>query len=515
MPARPDKRVPRVLYVAGPGEQDTDSVSGDLAWLHPDLEHKAVVGGAAALTELQSGSDFAAVVLGPNLSIQDSSAIVAGVGSSKVRIIKLFGETDHELLAAERGIEELRAERDRLFEAQGFERAMRERDRAALVSLQQTLAEERKRSSVLETTLRRTEDEARAQGRDVEAIEGEARQSFEDQLTAAADRLHAIASQTQLLQTELEQQVAGQAVDRDRLSEQTLFGYAVFTREGVLLRCSPSFAQMFGYATPDAAVESSRGRAFPRLPDHVRVIDLLESGTAIERAPSTARRFDGEPFRTLISAAFLGRGTSLVERLFVDVSELARLEADLRLARRLEAAGRLAAEMAPEIETLLPQPGDERISHDRLSRAVTLVQHLLSYSRRQAKPAGFLSLPDAIRRSEALLRPIAGAGIELKLSLGDVDAIAASEDDIEHLLVELVFASAALLPSGGTVTLETVSVTTDLVLNTQVSAIAAGYGVLPVTASTSLVRTAARCGGVVRTSGEAGRASALHVVLPC
>jgi len=513
MNASPDEQTVKVLYVAAPGEPDAASALRRLGWFPPDIAHKTVVGGIAALEELRSPVGYVAVVLGPDLPAEDSSRVVAALENHRdISLVKLVGDADRNFFAS---LETLRVEHDRLVESQGFERAMREHDRATLASLRQTLAEERKRSGVLETTLRRTEDELRTQGRDVEHIEDEARETFEEQLTAAADRLHAIASQTQLLQTELEQQVATQATDRDRLSEQTLFGYAVFTRDGLLLRCSSSFAQMFGYSTAEAAVESSRGRAFPRLPDHVRVIDLLETGRPIERESSTARRFDGQPFRVLMSAAFLGRGTTLVERLFVDVSDFAQLEADLRLARRLEAAGRLAAEMAPEIEALLPQPGDERISHDRLARAVALVQHLLSYSQRQAKPAGFLSIPDAIRRAEQLLRSIAGQSVDLRLSLGDVDAVVAGEDDIEHLLVELVFAAAALLPSGGSVLLETSSVTTDLVLSTQVSATAAGYGVLPVSTSSSLVRTAARCGGIVRTSGEAGRTSTLHVVLPC
>jgi PAS domain-containing protein len=513
MTASADERTAKVLYVAAPGEPDAASALRHLIWFPRDIATRTVAGGSAALEELRSTTGYVAVVLGPNLPPEDSARVVAALEKRRdISLLKLVGDADRSLFSS---LETLKVERDRLLESQGFERAMREHDRATLASLRQTLTEERKRSGVLEATLRRTEDELRDQGGDIEHIEGEARETFEEQLTAAADRLHAIASQTQLLQTELEQQVATEAADRDRLSEQTLFGYAVFTREGVLLRCSPSFAQMFGYSTPEAAVESSRGRAFPRLPDHVRVIDLLETGRPIERASSTARRLDGQPFRVLMSASFLGRGTTLIERMFVDVSEFAELEAELRLARRLEAAGRLAAEMAPEIEALLPLPGDERISHDRLARAVALVQHLLSYSQHQAKPAGFLSIPDAIRRAEPLLRSIAGRSVELRLALSDVDAVVAGEDDIEHLLVELVFAAAALLPSGGGVTLETASITTDLVLNTQVSATAAGYGVLPVSASSSLVRTAARCGGTVRTSGEAGRTSTLHVVLPC
>lgn len=426
-------------------------------------------------------------------------------------------QLEQALTAANGRIEDLRREYADLAEAQGFERAMRDRDRADLASLRQSLKEERDRRVVLEETLRRTEDRAKVQIETLEAEGRSTRRRFEHQLEMAADRLHVIAHDTQALQTRLSSELAAQAAERDRLIEQGLFGYAVLAEDGRLVRCSQSFAGMFGYPSSDDAVRSSGGAAFQGLPDHAEIVEALRTGTLIGRVESTARRADGRPFRVLTSAGWLRQGgddtAPNVERLVVDIADRSELEAQLRLARRLEAAGRLAAEMSPEIEAALGSgSADDSPDH---ARAIALVRQLLAFSKRQARPAGYLSLNDAIRRADPLMRTITGEAITLRVALNDVEAVAASEDDIEQLIVEVVFAAAATLPFGGTLDLQTSSVTTNFVLGTQLTATAAGFGALSLVTSSSLTRTISRCGGIVRTSAEAGRSNALHVILPC
>jgi PAS domain S-box-containing protein len=423
---------------------------------------------------------------------------------------------EQSLVAAKSRIDELQRQHAALSEAQGFERAMRDRDRADLASVRQSLNDERERRAVLEETLQHTEDRAKAHIDKLEAEGRSTRRRFEQQLEMAADRLNVIAHETQELQSRLASELAAQAAERDRLIEQGLFGYAVLTQDGRLLRCSQAFAEMLGYSSADDAVRSSRDGAFTGLPDHPAIVEALRSETLSGRVESTARRADGRPFRVLTTAGWLRQENDdapLVERLIVDIADRTELEAQLRLARRLEAAGRLAAEMAPEIEAALSALPPDGASDQ--ARAVALVRHLLAFSRRQARPAGYLSLNDAIRRAEHLLRPIVGEAITLRVSFGEVESVAGSEDDIEQLIVEVVFAAAASLPFGGTLDLQTAPVTTNFILGTQLTALAAGFGALSLVTSSSLTRTISRCGGLVRTSVEAGRSNALHVILPC
>jgi PAS domain-containing protein len=400
---------------------------------------------------------------------------------------------------------------------------LRTRDREELAALSRELHEERERRTVLDGTLRQTEDQMQGELSALREAHQAERRQLEEEVAQAADRLHEVAHATQVLEARLELQLAERAAERDRLMDNALVGYGTFTREGRLTRCSATFASMLGYPSAEDAMEMHDGGVFPGTPDHARVLSVLEQPGApgTGRIESIVRRHDGRPVRVLTSAVLVpaarnGADEDLVERLFVDLTDRARAETELRLARRLESVGRLTAEMAPQIEAALAaadDPGGNPADREHLA---LLVRQLLAFSQLQAKPAGYLSLNDAIARCEPQLRQLAGDAIDLQLRLGEIEPIAAGEDDIEHLVLELVSTMAGCLPFGGRLTISTATDTDPtFVLRTLLSASAAGYGVLPVHLPSSLARLVARSGGVVQESGDAGRTSMLHVLLPC
>jgi signal transduction histidine kinase len=273
---------------------------------------------------------------------------------------------------------------------------------------------------------------------------------------------------------------------------------------------------MFGFESEADAMAAPA--PFAGLPDHAHVIDRLEAGLSVDRVESVLRRPDGRPFRALTSAAFTpgedGRPAT-IDRLIVDIDDRARLEEQLRLARRLEAAGRLAAEMSPEIDPVLAAIEDPQAPPSDRRRAAMLVRQLLAFSRHQAKPAGMLSLYDAVRRAEPMLRQIAGDLAPLELRIEDAGTIAASEDDVEQLLAALVFAAAGTLPYGGTITISTRAIRTGFDQWTELAVGAGGYGVHSVSISSSLARLVTKCGGTVHVTDDPARATTLHVHLPC
>ena len=400
-------------------------------------------------------------------------------------------------------------------EAQAFDRALRDRDREEIATLHRDLGEARERLVVLENTLRRTEDDAAERLAVIERERASERRGLERQLAEAADRLHAVATNTQELQAELERQVTAARAGRDRLADTALFGHAVFADEGELLRCSETFAEMFGYPSAAEAVAATSDGPFPGTIDHDAVRAALLDRRPIDREESTVHAADGRPFRVLMSAIRIERsGGAEIERVFVDLRDRAALEAELRLARRLESAGRLAAEMTADIERGLAGFEQGAGTADDRTRTLTYIRQLLAYGRRQARPAGYLSLNDAIRRAEPRLRALAGDGIDLELRLGDIEHIAAGEEDVEHLLADLILTLSGCLPYGGSLVVRTAAVSSGFVLSTQLSAIAAGYGVLPVRTTASLTRHASRCAGVIRTADDAAHTSTLHIILP-
>jgi len=443
--------------------------------------------------------------LGPHGSAEaEIERLTAALQDAEERIAALSDAAQ----SATAALTALRLDHDQLREAQAFERALRDRDREELARVTRDLREERDRRIVMEGTLAQTEDYAKAE-----------QAALQEDVAAAADRLHRVAHNTQSLQTRLEQQLAGRVAERDRLTDNALIGHAVLTRVGQLVRCSDAFASMLGYADANEAVEASARGAFPGTPDHAEILAKLDQGGTLDRVESTLRRADGRPVHVLTSATLLPAAAgedSQVERLIVDLTDQTAAEVELRLARRLEAAGRLAAEMASQIEAAVANLEREDRSSPAQQELTLLVGQLIAFSRHQAKPAGFLSLNDAVARAEPALRQIAGGAVDFRFELGNVQPVTAGEDDLEHLLIDVVSTAASCLPVGGRLTLSTSSETdSTFVLRTTLSVTAAGYGVLPCVTSSSLVRHTARCGGSLRISGEAGHSSTLHVHLPC
>ena len=414
----------------------------------------------------------------------------------------------------------LRTENAALTEALGFERALRERDRTELESAKHALAEERGRLEVLDVTLRQTEERAAA---DLAALQSEhtsVRRSLEDRLAIASERLHAIANETQALQVRLENEESSRTEAHEHLSTCDVFGHALMRTDGTLVRCNDAFARMFGYADAREALDLTAGTSFPAMAGRPELDAQLAADGRLSGVTSVVRHTDGRQFYILESATLLPARDDeapLVERVCVEAGDRARLESELRLARRLEVAGRLAAEMAPEIDPLLrtvEQPSGATDA-DR-ARTTALVRQLLSFARRQAQPAGFLSLNDAIRRGEALLRRIAGEYTDFQLLLAaDLDAIAAGETDVEQLLTTVVFTASALLPMGGSIALETrrTEATTDQGPGALLIVTASGYGLRTATLPDTLELAATRCGGHASLTTDDNRAATFRVAL--
>lgn len=472
----------------------------------------------AAAVARATAAEHAHDALRQQLATREDEVGVArrDAGQAQAALSAELDQTRTRLAAATAEIATLKREQASLTESQGFDKALRDRDREEIATLHRDLAEARERLAVLEQTLRRTEDDAAERLAVIERERAAERREFEGQLADAADRLHAVATTTQDMQVQLERQFSAAREGRDRLSETGVFGHAVFSDDGELLRCSDAFATMFGYGSATEALTATAGDPFPGTIDHALVRDALASGRRVDREESTVRQEDGRPFRVLMAAVRSERegGEPIIERLFVDLRDRAALEAELRMARRLESAGRLAAEMRTDVERGLSAFESGTGSGEDRARTLAYIRQLLAYGRRQARPAGYLSLNDAIRRAEPRLRALAGEGVDLQLSLGDIEHVAAGEDDVDQLLADLVITLAGCLPYGGSLVLATAPVTSGFVLSTQLSATAAGYGVLAVRTTASLTRHASRCAGVVRLDDDSPHASALHVILP-
>jgi signal transduction histidine kinase len=336
------------------------------------------------------------------------------------------------------------------------------------------------------------------------------------------------------------------ADSRRRLETSPLFGYALTTVDGRLVRCNDAFARLFGYRDSRDAVGRTAGGPFPPMAGRDALDARLLADRALPRFESCLERLDGTTITLSESATIVpapeglatGADAELVERVVVDTSGPAALEDRLRQAQRIEEVGTLATAMAPDIGKLLAsidemgaQLAAELDGHQaqqaradriraRATQAINLVRQLLAFSRRQVQSPAPIDLNEAIGRAEPMLNRLIGAHVHFEIDLGRAEGVAANLDDLDQLLTTLVVSGRDLLPVGGSLVLTTKRSDFDHTVEDAdnrpgpgvvLSITAAGYGVQAVQQAQAVEVLARRCGGELRMSGEPGRRAVLEV----
>lgn len=166
-----------------------------------------------------------------------------------------------------------------------------------------------------------------------------------------------------------------------------------------------------------------------------------------------------------------------------------RLEAQLHQSQRMESLGELAGGVAHDFNNLLAvilnyasfvaeellsasvAPGGTKwegplqdVEQIQLAaeRASLLTRQLLAFARREVVHARALSLNDSISSMEHILRRTIGAQIDLAVNLADdPPMIIADPGQVEQVILNLVINARDAMPSGGTLTIDTSTLSTD------------------------------------------------------
>ena len=150
-----------------------------------------------------------------------------------------------------------------------------------------------------------------------------------------------------------------------------------------------------------------------------------------------------------------------------DITELKRSEMQLERAQRLEAVGQLAGGIAHDFNNLLAvilnhtecligeagedeaAPGLGEIERAALT-AADLIRHLLLFSRREATDLRAVDLGDALRDTEALLRPTIGEQIEIGIKVpSGLPSVSLGAGQAEQVLINLAINARDAMPEGG------------------------------------------------------------------
>jgi PAS domain S-box-containing protein len=157
-----------------------------------------------------------------------------------------------------------------------------------------------------------------------------------------------------------------------------------------------------------------------------------------------------------------------------DVTERRQLEDQLRHAQKMEAVGQLAGGVAHDFNNLLTviigyseslltmissqDPSRSLIEpiHNAASRAASLTQQLLAFSRRAALAPRILSINAVIQKAENMLRRLIGEHIFLTVTLDpEAGHVKLDPSQFDQLIMNLAVNARDAMPRGGTLTIAT------------------------------------------------------------
>jgi PAS domain S-box-containing protein len=245
-----------------------------------------------------------------------------------------------------------------------------------------------------------------------------------------------------------------------QLFDDDITGNFLADPEGVILACNRSFARMFGYASPEEAkrfnvlaLEFGDFQA-ESLQDMVFQRRKLENFEARFKRPNLA------PVHVVgnVAGSFDEAGALVeIRGYFFDITEMKRLEEQLRLAQKMEALGALAGGIAHDFNNILGvimgyaeiildassegNPPLERKIREILSagyRARDLVRQILNFSRQGAQEKKPLKITPLLKETIKFLRSSTSRAIDIRQSiLTEEDTVTADPTQLHQIILHL------------------------------------------------------------------------------
>jgi PAS domain S-box-containing protein len=247
--------------------------------------------------------------------------------------------------------------------------------------------------------------------------------------------------------------------------------------DGTITSWNPSAEQIFGYSEREAIGRSVLQLAsFNSEGENRERFQRVAAGEPTPPYATTWQRKDGSPVdvnvalsavrderRRLVGAAAIVR----------DITQIRRLEEQLRQAQKMEVLGQFAGGIAHDFNNILTvingysnlllREALTETAHDSVSeireagqRGATLSRQLLAFSRRQVLSPRTLNLNKVVAETERMLRSIIGEDVRLVVERdAALRPVLIDRGQIEQVLLNLVLNARDTLPAGGTITIET------------------------------------------------------------
>jgi PAS domain S-box-containing protein len=252
----------------------------------------------------------------------------------------------------------------------------------------------------------------------------------------------------------------------------------------IVLSWNKAAERIFGY-TAEEMIGSSITRLIPEnhLDEEPEILRRIQAGQTINHYDTVRRRKDGTLINISLTVSPImdenGKivGASKIAR---DITDLKVAEEQLRQAQKMEAVGRLAGGVAHDFNNLLTsilgfvdmamaetEPESdvaEYLEEVRKAgtRASTLTQQLLAYSRKQILAPRVVDLNESVTELDKMLRRLIGEDLEFRTRLDpDLSKIKADPGQVQQVIMNLALNARDAMPGGGTLTVETENVYLD------------------------------------------------------
>ena len=272
------------------------------------------------------------------------------------------------------------------------------------------------------------------------------------------------------------------------LFEEAPMMYVITRSEGgrsVIEDCNNSFLASLGYARKEVVGREMGEFATPSSPKPGAPWGRDQGGSDQEQR---LFRKDGGVLQTLMRTVLLydADGRILGERaMYIDITqrrkieqEVYSLQAQLHQSQKVEAIGRLAGGVAHDFNNLLtavlgystmlleqideskPMYRDLKAIEAAAERAASLTRKLLTFSRRQVLTLVVIDLNQIVEELEQMLPLLIGDDVIVTTQLAPESCgIEADPTLLEQILVNLAVNASDAMPSGGSLTIETATVT--------------------------------------------------------
>ncbi len=256
-------------------------------------------------------------------------------------------------------------------------------------------------------------------------------------------------------------------------------------RKGSIEWINAAFTTLTGYGAEEALGRNPRDLVKSGAHSRAFFENLWQTilGGDVWRGEMTNRRKDGSqyPEEQTITPLRDARGEIThfiaIKR---DLTERRQLEAKALEAQRIDAVGRLAGGIAHDLNNLLTvingtsdlasadlKPGDPLRAdlediHRAGTRAASLTQRLLAFSRRQFLTLEILNLNTVVAGVQDVLMRVIGEDLHVVVvPAADLGRVRADVRQIEQVILNLALNARDAMPTGGTLTIETRNVDLD------------------------------------------------------